>query len=124
MKPRTKVLLIDGFLAVLCLVQVWLNIDDGMSWPLAALFTVTTVLATYAGEHGTTDRLPGSKITRTVALIVVLGAAILIGGSLLGPDLITSVLLAGLAGLGVGLLCYRAYFGLVRPVPAVRLERV
>ncbi|WP_254273081.1 hypothetical protein [Haloarcula marina] len=123
MNLRTKVLLTDGFLAVLALAQVWLNVDEGVLWPLAALFAVVTVAATYAGEHGVTGRLPGSGAVQTVALVAVLGTAILAGGSLLGPDLVTSVLLAALAGLGVGMLCYRAYFGVVRPVPAARLER-
>ncbi|MFC7027019.1 hypothetical protein ACFQJ5_04650 [Halomicroarcula sp. GCM10025324] len=123
MDPRTKVLLTDGFVAVLGLAQVWLNVDDGVAWPLAVLFAAVTVVAAYAGEHGFVDRLPGSGFGRTVALVVVGGAAILAGGFVFGPDPVTSVLLAALAGLGAGILCYRTYFGVVRPVPAARLER-
>ena len=123
MDPRTKVLLTDGFVACLGLAQVWLNIDDGVSWPFAAVFAVVTVVVVYAEEHGVTDRLPGSKFGWGVALVVVVGAAILAGGFVFGPGPMESVLLASMAGLGVGILCYRTYFGVVRPVPTARLER-
>ncbi|MFC7018714.1 MULTISPECIES: hypothetical protein [Haloarcula] len=123
MDPRTKVLLTDGFVACLGLAQVWLHVDDGVSWPLAALFAVVTVVVVYAEEQGVTDRLPGSKFGRGVALVVVVGTAILAGGYVFGPDPMESVLLASMAGLGVGILCYRTYFSVVRPIPAARLER-
>ncbi|WP_276273808.1 hypothetical protein [Haloarcula litorea] len=123
MDPRRKALLTDGGIAVLALAQVWLNLDDGVSWPLAALFGVATVGATWASEHGRFDRLPGTRLQRLVAAVAVGGAAILGGGLALGPDRITAILLAGLAGLGAGMLCYRTYFGLVRPVPDRRVAR-
>jgi hypothetical protein len=123
MDPRTKVLLTDGFVACLGLAQVWLNIDHGVSWPLAPVFAVVTAVVVYAEEHGVTDRLPGSKFGLGVALVVVVGAAMLAGGYVFGPDPMESVLLASMAGLGVGILCYRTYFGVVRPIPAARRER-
>lgn len=102
---------------------MWLTLDEGVSPPLAALFTATTALAYDADEHGVLDRLPGTRLHQTVALVAVAGTGIVALDLGLEPDATETVLLASLAGLGGGILLYRCYFGLVRPVPETRLRR-
>jgi hypothetical protein len=94
---------------------------DGLraGWWLGLVAVVGTVGSTYAIEHDLVPTNVFARYTFTVVgvLLSVLAAATVTLVTALSPLTVVSV---ALAGMGLGLLGYRAVFGLLRPVPESR----
>jgi len=119
MDVERKVVLADSGIALTGVVLGLLYAEPVTAefWWVGALATIGTAGATWASEHGVVSDWAG------VAAVAVFGVALFAVGLTWGADLVADALVpAGLAGMGAGLLPYRLYYGVVRPVPERRLR--
>jgi len=93
------------------------------AWWVAACGAVAIPALLYLEEHRWTDWGVYRRGATTIAavLVSVALAAAAVAVTTLSTGTVVSV---GLGGLGIGLLAYRAVYGLVYPVPESRLDRV
>jgi len=124
MDAARRVVLLEGGMGVL-----WIALGalyDGVvglraAWWVALAAAVATAVVAYTDEHG----LHGQDDWRRYAAAAagVVGAAIALAFVVFVTDLAAlTVVDAGIVGMGVGLLCYRFVYGVVRPVPQSRLD--
>lgn len=86
-------------------------------WWVGGLVAVGGGGLAWATEHG----VLGERAT--ILLVAAFGLAMLgLGVSGLAELAETGVIPVTLVGIGVGIVAYRVYYGVVRPVPASRLE--
>ena len=120
MDVQRKVVLADGGMALpwILLGVLFAEQVSADFWWIGALIAFGTIGTAWAGEHGVVSEWA------TVAAVIAAGVALFAIGLTGGADLVTDALVpVGLAGMGVGLLAYRVYFGLLRPIPEDRLRR-
>lgn len=86
-------------------------------WWLGVLVALGIVGTTWAGDHGVVSEWT------TVVAVIVFGVGLFAAALVWDAELVSEALIpVTLAGMGVGLLVYRIYFGIVRPVPEERLR--
>lgn len=122
--PERKVLLGDGLIGLSVLFPASFYLGSGLVWwvPLpAAMVGFVTAASQHYTEHVGFDRARDEALLAfgSVVLPVAVAAVFVVTGSPLGPPLA----LAAFTGVSAGLLGYRFVFGVLRPVPAARLER-
>lgn len=118
MDAERKAVLVDVGLGLLLLATGAFYADQGSLryWWLAVVVAVSTGGSAWADDHGAIGGWT------TILVVAVFGVGLIGLGLLAGPDLVENVLPTMLLGLGAGLVPYRLYFGLVRPVPEGRLR--
>jgi hypothetical protein len=124
MTPERKVLLGDGAVALIALLNGLLFFGSALVWwvPVpAALLAATAGMAQHYTEHVGFERTRDEAALALGAIVLPVGVAgaLVVTGSPLGPPLA----LAAFVGTGAGFLGYRFVFGVLRPVPEKRLER-
>ncbi|QLH77066.1 hypothetical protein HZS55_07065 [Halosimplex rubrum] len=124
MDAARRVVLFEGGMGVVWIALGALNVGvAGLreAWWVALAAAVATVAVTYTDEH---DLFGWDDWQRYAAAVVgVVAAAVAVGLVVLATSLVVlTVVSAGLAGMGAGLLCYRFVYGVVRPVPQSRLD--
>lgn len=120
MDVERKVVLLEVALA---LSWIWLGVAfAGRTavdlWWLATPIGLGMTGIAWVSDHGVVSEW--TTVGATVAFGVALFAAALAGHADFVEDVVIPVTFVGM---GVGLLAYRLYFGLVRPVPEYRLRR-
>ncbi|QPV61814.1 hypothetical protein I7X12_13770 [Halosimplex litoreum] len=124
MDTARRVVLLEGTMGTLWIALGVVNVGlAGLraAWWVAFAAAVATVAVAYTDEH---DLFGWGDWRRYAAATVgVVAAAVAVGLVAVATDLVVlTVVSAGLAGMGAGLLCYRFVFGVVRPVPKSRLD--
>lgn len=118
MDASRKAVVVDVGLGVLCVAMGLLFASrDGVGyWWLVPVTAVAAGGFTWADDHGVVG---GWAV---VGAVSAFGVAVLALGSVLGSAFVSTVVVPlVLIGLGAGIVPYRLYYGLVRPVPAGRL---
>lgn len=124
MNAARLVVLLECGMGVLWLLLGVLNVGrSGLqeSWWVAVLALVLTVAVVGADEHRLVE---WDQWYRYAAAIVgVIASVVAVGTVAVVTDLVVLTIIgAALAGTGAGLLAYRVVFGVVRPLPASRLD--
>ena len=121
MDAERRVLLVDLGLGIVAIASGLVSMGPGAVdvWWIGGLVAVATAVLAWSEEH----EVVGGWTT--IGLVLAFGLAFVAIGYLFGSDVVANVALpVAIAGLGVGLVGYRGYFGLVRPVPDRRLRRI
>lgn len=125
MDAARRVLLVDGASGAVWLLLGALNAPGGslasLWWVAAAGFAVAFA-GLYGSEHGL-FWLEREWVGVAVAGLLLLALPFGLAAALVTETDPRAGLTVGMIGAGVAVLCYRAVFGLLRPVPESRLER-
>jgi len=121
MDTRTKVVLLDGFLGLVQLATALVFAGPGAlveHWWLVVVAALGTAGFATAGDRGYT--LDDSAWEFAIVLVALVAVSVLV---VLVTDPPVSTVGALLFGVGTGILTYRLVFGVIRPVPARRIEQ-
>ena len=124
MDTARRVVLVEGVLGLLWVVYGLVASLSTLrsTWWIAFGGAVGIATMLYLEEHRWTDWGPyrrGGTTIAAVLLAVALCAVVVVAT----PLSVTTVVSVGLGGMGLGLLCYRLVYGVVRPVPRSRVDR-
>ncbi|MCU4800714.1 hypothetical protein OB920_10060 [Halobacteria archaeon HArc-gm2] len=116
MDAERNAVVVDVGLGALCVAMGLLYASRGALpyWWLTAVIALLTAALAWADDHGVVGGWT------TVAVVAAFGVAVLALGLVAGPAVVSAVLPAVLAGI----VPYRLYYGVVRPVPAGRVADV
>ncbi|SFS13068.1 hypothetical protein SAMN05216559_4191 [Halomicrobium zhouii] len=120
MDAERKAVVVDVGLGALCVAMGLLYASRGALpyWWLTAVTALLTVALAWADDHGVVGGWT------TVVVVAAFGVAVLALGLVAGPAVVSAVIPAVLAGIGAGIVPYRLYYGVVRPVPSGRVADV
>lgn len=119
MERERKVLFVDVGVGIAVIVTGAVSLSPAAVdlWWAGALVALATAVLAWSQEHSVVGGWT------TIGLVLAVGLGFIALGLTVGSDAVADVALPiVLVGLGVGMVPYRLYFGLVRPVPDGRLR--